>query len=133
VDRYQRIGAHGEMISSDLHGAEEPIRWLLGWQRQDRVVTSPCTEKKKDALIRTFWQRPSLWGSTPYRWDIDLDDQDATRVAWTISGACGSVLGFFGTCGRLQEPQEGQRLAQWMMIMPQQGQRLPFRGLTSHY
>ena len=22
-------GAHGEMISSDLHGAEEPIRWLL--------------------------------------------------------------------------------------------------------
>jgi hypothetical protein len=31
VDRYQRIGAHGEMISSDLHGAEEPIRWLLGW------------------------------------------------------------------------------------------------------
>jgi hypothetical protein len=45
------------MISSDLHGAEEPIRWLLGWQRQDKVVTSPCTEKKKDALIRTFWQR----------------------------------------------------------------------------
>jgi len=26
-------GAHGEMISSDHHGAEEPIRWLLGWQR----------------------------------------------------------------------------------------------------
>jgi hypothetical protein len=21
---------HGEMISSDLHGVEEPIRWLLG-------------------------------------------------------------------------------------------------------
>ena len=21
---------HGEMISSDLHGAKEPIRWLLG-------------------------------------------------------------------------------------------------------
>jgi hypothetical protein len=55
VDRYQRIGAHGEMISSDLHGAEEPIKWLLGWQREDRVVTSPCMEKKKDALIRTFW------------------------------------------------------------------------------
>ena len=67
------------MISSDLHGAEEPIRWLLGWQRQDRVVTSPCTEKKKDALIRTFWQRPSLWGSAPYRGDVDLDDQDATQ------------------------------------------------------
>jgi hypothetical protein len=76
---YQRIGAHGEMISSDLHGAEEPIRWLLGWQRQDKVVTSPCTEKKKDALIRTFWQRPSLWGSAPCRWDVDLDGLDATQ------------------------------------------------------
>ena len=40
-------GTHGKMISSDLHGAEEPIRWLLGWQRQDRVMTSPCMEKKK--------------------------------------------------------------------------------------
>jgi hypothetical protein len=31
---------HGEMISSDLHGVEEPIRWLLGphqGQRQDIV------------------------------------------------------------------------------------------------
>jgi hypothetical protein len=54
MDRYQRIGAHGEMISSDLHGAEEPIRWLLGWQKQDRVVKIPCTKKKKDSLIKTF-------------------------------------------------------------------------------
>jgi hypothetical protein len=23
------IGTHGEMIRSDLHGAEEPIRWML--------------------------------------------------------------------------------------------------------
>jgi hypothetical protein len=23
------IGTHGEMISSDLHGAEEPTRWML--------------------------------------------------------------------------------------------------------
>jgi hypothetical protein len=106
------------MISSDLHGAEEPIRWTLGWQRQDRVVTSPCTEEKKDALIRTFWQRPSLWGSAPYRWDVDLVDQDATRAGWTTSRACGSVLGLCGTCDRLLEPQEGQRFAHWMVIMP---------------
>jgi hypothetical protein len=35
-----RTGTHGEMISSDLHGAEEPIRWLLGphqGQKQDSV------------------------------------------------------------------------------------------------
>jgi hypothetical protein len=106
------------MISSDLHGAEEPIRWTLGWQRQDRVVTSPCTEKKKDALIRTFWHRSGLWGSAPGRWDMDLDGQDATSASWTISRACGSVLGFLGTCDRLLEPQEGQRFAHWMVIMP---------------
>jgi hypothetical protein len=29
------------MISSDLHGAEEPIRWLLGWQRQDKSCDEP--------------------------------------------------------------------------------------------
>ena len=29
-------GTHGEMISSDLHGAEEPIRWLLGPHQKQR-------------------------------------------------------------------------------------------------
>jgi hypothetical protein len=70
---------------------------------------------------------------TPCRWDDGLDDQDATRVGWTISGACGSVLGLFGTCDRLQEPQRGQRFAPWMLIMPKNGQRLPSRGLTSPF
>jgi hypothetical protein len=64
------------------------------WDGRGRtVVTSPCTEKKKDALIRTFWQRSSLWGSAPYRWDVDLVDQDATRAGWTISRARGSHVG----------------------------------------
>jgi hypothetical protein len=67
------------MISSNLHGAEEPIRWLLGWQRQDRVVMSFCTEKKKDALIRMLWQRFDPWGSAPCRWDVDLDELDSTQ------------------------------------------------------
>jgi hypothetical protein len=30
------IGTHGEMISSDLHGAEEPNRWLLGAHQEQR-------------------------------------------------------------------------------------------------
>ena len=33
------------------------------------------------------------------------------RTGWTISGACGSVLGLSGTHSRLQEPKRGQRLA----------------------
>jgi hypothetical protein len=118
VDRYQRIGAHEEMISSDLHGAEEPIRWLLGWQRQDRVMTSPCMEKKKDALTRTFWQRFDLWGSAPADEMMALMDRTPPRTGWTFFGADRSVLGMFGTPGRLQEPQREQRFACWMMIMP---------------
>jgi hypothetical protein len=47
---------HGEMISSDLHGIEEPIRWLLRphWGGRDRTVfvRGFAPEKK-----RTFHQR----------------------------------------------------------------------------
>jgi hypothetical protein len=32
-------GTHGEMISSDLHGAEEPIRWLLRPRQRGRDRT----------------------------------------------------------------------------------------------
>ena len=71
------------MTGSDLHGAEEPIRWTLGWQRQDSLVMSPYTEKKKDALIRTFWQRPWHMGINPLQVDVDTVDQDAIRVGWT--------------------------------------------------
>jgi hypothetical protein len=28
-DHARQTGTHGEMISSDLHGAEEPTRWML--------------------------------------------------------------------------------------------------------
>jgi hypothetical protein len=92
------------MISSDLHGAEEPIIWLLGWQRQDNVEMSPCMKKKKDALTRTLWQRPDLRGSPPADEMMALMDKTPPRAGWTFSGGCGSVLGSFGTCGNLQEP-----------------------------
>jgi hypothetical protein len=91
------------MISSDLHGAEEPIRWLLGWQRQDNIVTSPCM-KKKDVLIRDSLAEPGLGGSPIAEEMMAFVGQDATREDWTFSEGCGSVLGPFGTCGSLQEP-----------------------------
>jgi hypothetical protein len=90
-------------------------------------------EKKKDALIRTFWQRFDLWGSAPADGTTALMDRTPPRAGWTIFGACGSVLVLFGTCDRLQKPQRGQRFAPWMLIMPKKGQRLPQRGLTSPF
>ena len=89
------------MISSDLHGAEEPIRWLLGWQRQDRVVTSPRMKKKKDALIRMLWQRLTYGDQPLADGMMALMDRMPPKTSWTFSGADGSVLGLFGTCGRL--------------------------------
>jgi hypothetical protein len=92
------------MISSDLHGAEEPIRWLLGWQRQDNVVMSPCMKKKKDVLTQDALAEIGLGGSPTADEMMALMDRTPPRAGWTFSGACGSVLGSFGTCGSLQEP-----------------------------
>jgi hypothetical protein len=42
-------GTHGEMISSDLHGAEEPTRWMLRPQQGAETGQSVCTrEEQKD-------------------------------------------------------------------------------------
>jgi hypothetical protein len=81
-------------------------------------MTSPCMEKKKYTLIRAFWQRFDLWGSTLVDGMMALMDRTPPRTGWTFSGVDGSVLGLFGTYGRLQEPHRGQCLACWMMIMP---------------
>jgi hypothetical protein len=80
-----------------------------------------------------LWQRFDLGGITPADGMMALMDRTPPRAGWTFSGACGSVLGLFGTCGRLQEPQRGQRFAFWMLMMPKKGQRLPQRGLTSPF
>jgi hypothetical protein len=116
------------MISSDLHGAEEPIRWLLGWQRQDNVVKSPRMKKKKDILTQDALAEPDLGGSPTADEMMALMDRTPPRAGWTFSGACGSVLGLFGTCGRLQEPQGGQRFASWMLILPKKGPTSPSEG-----
>jgi hypothetical protein len=49
-------GTHGEMINSDLHGAEEPTRWMLRphqGAKTGQVVDQGFTPEKK----RTFHQR----------------------------------------------------------------------------
>jgi hypothetical protein len=45
------IGTHGEMISSDLHGAKEPTRWMLRPQQGAEKGQSVCTrEEQKNPL-----------------------------------------------------------------------------------
>jgi hypothetical protein len=92
------------MISSDLHGAEEPIKWLLGWQRQDNVMMSPCMKKTEERPHQDTLAEIDLGGSPPADEMMALMDRTPPRTGWTFSGADGSVLGLFGTCSRLQEP-----------------------------
>jgi hypothetical protein len=57
-----------------------------------------------------------------------LMDRTPPRTGWTFSGADGSVLGLFGTCGRLQEPQRGQRFAPLDADDAQKGPTSPSEG-----
>jgi hypothetical protein len=54
-DHAQRTGTHGEMISSDLHGAEEPTRWML------RPQQGAQTEQ------RGFHQREGFIAEAPWQ------------------------------------------------------------------
>ena len=74
------------MISSDLHGAEEPIRWTLGWQRQDRAYQEPMYIEEEEPLIRTsFGMDHGLWGSAP-------DGQDVTIHAGRFPGHVAALI-----------------------------------------
>jgi hypothetical protein len=55
-------------------------------------------------------------------------DRTPPRAGWTISGACGSVLGLFGTCDRLQEPQRGPTFCSLDADHAQKGPTSPSEG-----
>jgi hypothetical protein len=46
-DHAWRTGTHGEMISSDLHGVEEPTRWMLRPQQGVETGQSVCTREEQ--------------------------------------------------------------------------------------
>ena len=108
MDRYQRTGTHGEMISSDLHGAEEPTRRLLGWQRQDNVETNPCIKKKMDVLIQDTLAEPGLGGSPTADEMMTFDGQDATQdrldVFWSRWQCSGLVWHMWQVAGAPRGP-----------------------------
>jgi uncharacterized cupin superfamily protein len=80
------------MISSDLHGAEEPIRWTLGWQMQDRVYDEPMhTEEEERPHQDVFGIDCGLWGAAPSRWTWTMMDRtppellDDFQGTWQLS------------------------------------------------
>jgi hypothetical protein len=49
-------GTHGEMISSDLHGAEEPTRWMLRPQQGIETGQRGLHRKREGRSTEAPWQ-----------------------------------------------------------------------------
>jgi hypothetical protein len=55
-------GTHGEMISSDLHGAEEPTRWMLRPHQgaeTGRWLIRVFHREEEDVSSEALWQSPT--------------------------------------------------------------------------
>jgi hypothetical protein len=68
-------GTHGEMISSDLHGAEESTRWML--RPHQRAETGQWLirvlhQRRRGRSIRGTLAEPDLGGMTPFQWNVGL-------------------------------------------------------------
>jgi hypothetical protein len=81
-------------------------------------VTSPCTERKKERPHQDVFGIDLAYGDQPLTGGRDHDGQDATIDAGRFPGHVAAMLGLFGTCDMMLEPQEGQRLLIWWLLMP---------------
>jgi hypothetical protein len=99
------------MINSDLHGAEEPIRWLLRpCQRgRDRTVFDRgfAPEKKRTFHERHF-DRAQPRGNDPFsveRWPWKAQSTlILTMMSSSFMVILGGRLGCSGMCGMLERP-----------------------------
>jgi 23S rRNA C2498 (ribose-2'-O)-methylase RlmM len=73
------------MISSDLHGAEEPIRWTLGWQMQDRVYDEPMHTEEEERPHQDIFGI-DLWGTAPGRWTWTMMDRTSPLMLDDFQG-----------------------------------------------
>jgi hypothetical protein len=66
-------GTHGEMISSDLHGAEEPTRWMLrphqGAETGQRLIRD-FAPRRRGCSTRGTPTQLDLGGLTHFQWDV---------------------------------------------------------------
>jgi hypothetical protein len=107
-------GTHGEMISSDLHGAEEPIRWLL--RPHQGAETGQCLievlhQRRRGRSIRGTLAEPGPRGNDPFsveRWPWKAQDVPIlTMTSSSFMDIFGGRLGSSGTCGMLERPLGG--------------------------
>jgi hypothetical protein len=122
------IGTHGEMISSDLHGAEDPIRWMLRphqGERQDRDGSGALHRRRRGRSTRGTLAYLNLGVLALFQWNIGLRRPRTSPMMTMMSSNLMDVLGGrpgnIGTCGRLEKPKEGQHFALGCSIFPRRG------------
>ena len=99
------------MISSDLHGAEEPIRWLLRPRQRGRgriVFHRGFAPEKKRTFHQRHFGRAQLGGNDPFsveRWPWKAQNVPIlTMTSSNFMVILGGRLGSSGTCGMLERP-----------------------------
>jgi hypothetical protein len=86
---------------------------------QDRVYDEPMHREEEERPHQdVFGIDCGLWGSAPGRWTWTMMDRTPPVMLDDFQGTWQPFLGLFGTCGMMLEPQEGQRLAHLVFVMP---------------
>jgi hypothetical protein len=105
---------HGEMISSDLHGVEEPIIWMLrphhGAETRHRWI-DVLHRRRRGHSTRGTSTELDLGGFALFQWNVGLGRPRTSPIIAMMSSNSvdflGGRLGSIGTCGRLEKPKEG--------------------------
>jgi hypothetical protein len=91
----------------------------VGMLEAGQSCDEPVHREEEGRLHQDVLAETMAYGDQP------LTDGTLTQLIRTPPGQDGrllghvaAMLGLFGTCDRLLEPQEGQRFAYWMVIVP---------------
>jgi hypothetical protein len=104
-------GTHGEMISLNLHGVEEPTRRMLRPHQGAETgqwLIRVLHQRRRGHSIRGTLAKPDLGGMTPFsteRWPWKAQDTPIlTMTSSSFMDIHGGRLGSSGTCGMLERP-----------------------------
>jgi hypothetical protein len=104
-------GTHGEMISSDLHGAEEPTRWMLRPQQGAETGQRGLHRREGGRLAEAPLTELDLGGLCPFQWNVGLGrPRTSPRMTMTspsFMDVLGDGLGQFWHVWQLGEAQGG--------------------------
>jgi len=134
-DHTRRTGARGS-----VHMGRWLVRTSMGlkspsdgrWDGRGRIVLwrARTQRRRRTPSSGRFGRDHGLWGSAPYRWDVDTVDQDATRAGWMTSRARGSHVGLVWHVWQAAGAPGRATFCLLDGYYALKGPTSPFRGLT---